>query len=150
MISREHAKTFEIDYPIRDVFPLFTPEGEKLWAPGWDYESPQGLTELAEDDIFLTQNHDHGASEAIWIVKEFDPTNHIVQYYKIEPGNKVGIITVKCTGLDPAKTSIEVTYKYVALSVTGEEFISEFTANVYDEFISEWQTLLVAYFQSKG
>ncbi len=40
-------------------------------------------------------------------------------------------------------------YVYVGLSKKGNEFIEGFTLTEYDEFISEWNNLLVSYFESK-
>ena len=36
MNSIEHTAGFDIARPVEDLFPLFSPEGEKLWVPGWD------------------------------------------------------------------------------------------------------------------
>lgn len=33
MSSIRHSAGFVIGRPVEQVFPLFTPEGEKLWAP---------------------------------------------------------------------------------------------------------------------
>jgi hypothetical protein len=150
MKSISHTKTFKMDYPISELFPLFSPEGERYWVPGWDYENVTGKTELSEDYVFLTKTHDHGTADAIWIVKKYDPESHFVQFYKIEPKDKVGIVTVKCTELESSKTNIQVTYKYIALSTAGEKFIAEFNESAYEEFISEWQKLLKHFFQSRG
>ena len=60
-----HTKSFEVDAAIATLFPLFSPEGERQWVPGWEYQNVMGTTELSEDYIFLTQAHDHGASYAI-------------------------------------------------------------------------------------
>ena len=136
--------------PIEDLFPLFSPEGEKYWAPGWDFVNVMGTTELSEDYVFLTKTHDHGTTDAIWIVKRYDPESHYMQYYKIEPEDKIGVVTVKCTELEAERTKVQVTYKYLALSETGESFISGFSESVYEAFIGEWQTLLSNYYESKG
>ena len=138
-----------MNVPIADIFPLFSPEGEKHWVPGWDYINVMGTTELSDDYVFLTKTHDHGTSDAIWIVKKYDPKLHFVQFYKIEPGEKIGVVTVKCTELEASKTMIRVTYKYLALSKGGEEFITVFNESTYEEFIDEWQKLLTSYFKSK-
>jgi hypothetical protein len=150
MKSIRHTKAFEMAIPIEDLFPLFSPEGEKYWVPGWDYENVMGTTELSEDYVFLTKTHDHGTADAIWIVKKYDPKSHYVQFYKIEPEDKIGVVTVKCLEPEAGRTKVQVTYKYLALSETGETFISEFSESVYEEFIDEWQTLLLNYFESKG
>ncbi|MBW2237775.1 MAG: hypothetical protein JRF39_01795 [Deltaproteobacteria bacterium] len=57
---------------------------------------------------------------------------------------------MKCTELGSSKTKIQVTYKYLALSTAGEEFIAGFNEGAYEEFIGEWQKLLSNYFESKG
>jgi hypothetical protein len=129
-----------------DLFPLFSPEGEKCWVPEWDYENVMGTTELAEDYVFLTKTHDHGTTDAIWIVKRYDPKSHFVQFYKIEPGEKIGVISVKCAELDAARTKVQVIYKYMPLSASGELFVAEFSESAYEEFIGEWKTPLTNYF----
>lgn len=145
----EHTKTFYMDGPVAEIFPLFSPEGEILWVPGWSYKSPMDSTELCEDYVFLTESHDHASAEAIWVVKRYDPAAYLVEYYKVEPNRKVGTIKVRCASLGNARTSIEVTYKYTAISADGRAFISGFSAAAYDRFIGEWQTLLTNYFASR-
>ena len=41
-----------------------------------------------------------------------------------------------------------MTYKYISLSKDGEAFVSEFSEKVYEEYIGEWQKLLVKYFMA--
>lgn len=149
MKSITHTKSFEIAAPIGTLFPLFSPEGEKLWVPGWDYENILGTTELAEDYVFLTKKHDHGTKEAIWVVKNYSAESHFVQYYKIEPGDKFGVITVDCQELEENSTKVEVTYKYIALSQTGERFVAGFDKDTYDKFIGEWGKLLRVFTKRK-
>ena len=57
MKSIEHTRTFEMDLPVSTLFPLFSPEGETHWVPGWDYQNLMGTTELSEDYVFLTSSH---------------------------------------------------------------------------------------------
>lgn len=127
MKSIGHTKTFEMALPIEELFPLFSPEGEKHWVLGWDYKNVMGTTELSEDYVFLTKTHDHGTKDAIWIVKKYDYRSHFVQFYKIEPEDKMGVVTVKCFEVETKKTKVQVKYEYIALSATGEKFISEFS-----------------------
>ena len=65
----KHSADFQIAQPAEILFPLFSAEGEKCWVPGWDYTNVMGTTDLHEDYIFITEDHDHAASEAIWLVK---------------------------------------------------------------------------------
>ena len=142
-----HSAGFQLDQPADILFPLFSAEGEKLWVPGWDYENIMGTNDLHEDYIFLTRNHDHTASDAIWLVKRHQPDEYLVEFYKVEPGEKLGIITVKCSALPDAKTNVSVAYEYIALSKKGKEFVGNFTGQKYKDFIAEWQQLLEAYFE---
>jgi hypothetical protein len=150
MKSAAHTTKFEMNLPADELFPLFSPEGEKLWVPGWDYQNIMETTELSEDYVFLTTSHDHGTTDAIWVVKAYDPASHFVQYFKIEPEDKVGIVTVKCSELEASKTKIQVMYKYIALSTAGEDFVARFSKRDYEEFIDGWQKLLSNYFEQRG
>lgn len=149
MKTVHHTKTFEMPLPVSELFPLFSPEGETYWVPGWDYENVMGTTELSEDYVFLTKSHDHASADAIWVVKTYDPPKHFIQFYKIEPQEKIGLISVECTKLGPERTHIRVTYKYTALSESGEAFIAGFDEAAYEEFMDEWQQLLSNYFNDK-
>jgi hypothetical protein len=42
--SISYTKSFEIKISIANLFPLFSPEGEKQWVPGWDYENVMGIS----------------------------------------------------------------------------------------------------------
>ena len=146
MSQIKHTASFKIDQPIEILFPLFSAEGEKLWVPGWDYENIMGSKELHEDYIFLTKNHDHASTDAIWLVKRYEPESYLVQFYKVEPEDKVGVVTVQCTERNKDKTQVEVSYEYIGLSKKGDKFIKGFTSSEYETFIGEWKSLLVSYF----
>ncbi len=148
MSTIKHTEKFNVNQPIEILFPLFSAEGEKLWVPGWDYENIMGSTDLHEDYVFITKNHDHASTDAIWLVKKYQPRHYLVQFYKVEPEDKVGIITVQCTKINDSQTQVEVRYEYIGLSRKGDEFIERFTSFQYKEFISEWSKLLDRYFES--
>ena len=131
------------------LFPLFSPEGEKLWVPGWDYVNIMSSTDLHEDYVFLTKTHDHAGTDAVWLVKRYAPQHFFVQFYRIEPEDKVGVVSVRCHPLDQGLTEVEVTYQYTALGDKGRAFIDGFTASEYQQFIGEWKRLLDAYFDSQ-
>lgn len=135
--SKKHSKTFQVNRPVDIVFPLFSAEGEKLWVPGWNYENVMGSTDLHEDYVFLTQAHDHASAETIWLVKRYNPAEYFVQFYKVEPDDKIGIISVRCCQIDDAATEVEFVYQYIAIGEKGAEFIRSFTFDEYTRFIGE-------------
>ena len=150
MKSIKHTASFDISQPADQLFHLFSAEGEKLWVPGWDYENLMGTTDFHEDYVFLTKNHDHASTDAIWLVKRYEPESCLVQLYKVEPEDKVGIVTVQCIQKTEKLSRVQVTYEYIALSERGRKFIEGFTKASYDTFIDEWKDLLVKYFESRG
>jgi hypothetical protein len=140
-----HTAEFTLQTGIDTAFPLFSPEGEKRWAPGWDFTNILGAEELAPGYVFLTDSHDHKASPAIWIVSHHDPETHCVSYYKIEPEQKVGRVEVRCIRLGPTATRVRVSYTYTGLSDSGNRFVAGFTRPAYTAFIDEWRRLLTDY-----
>lgn len=172
MATIKHQTSFQINQPAQKLFPLFSAEGEKLWVPGWDYENIMGSTDLHEDYIFLTAGHHksehhgagrhssahhgsdhhrsdyHGAAKTIWLVKRHEPANYFVQFYRVEPGDKVGIVTVHCKPITQELTEVEVAYEFIGLSEKGNEFIKGYTAKSYEAFISPWPKLLADYFET--
>ena len=142
-----HSEEFSLGRDISHVFPLFSPEGEKLWAPGWNYTNLLGSIELGPDYVFLTDTHDHKSAQAIWIVSGYDPARHYVSYYKVEPGQKVGKIVVQCFERGRTSTLVKVTYKYIGLSDSGNRFVETFSKEAYKEFIGEWRLLLHDFLQ---
>ena len=148
MSTIKHSASFEIAQRIDVLFPLFSPEGEKAWIPGWDYINVMGSKDLHEDYVFMTKNNDHAFTDVIWIVKEYDPSKYRVQYYKVEPEKKVGIIEVKCLSQGNDITKVQVSYEYIGISEEGDQFVSEFTADNFHIFISEWEILLQKYFDT--
>ena len=150
MNTIKHTAEFQISQSANKLFPLFSAEGEKLWVPDWDYENIMGTTELCEDYVFLTKNHDHGSTDAIWLVKKYEPESYLVQFYKIEPGDKVGIVTVQCYKKAEELTQVQVSYEYIALTKKGRNFVEAFTQVEYEKFIAEWKELLDEYYASQS
>ncbi len=151
------TESFEIERSAAILFPLFSAEGEVAWVPGWTYENVMdGSTQMHEDYVFLTRAHDHagsddgGGTDAIWIVKRHQPEAWRVEFYRVEPGDKVGVVSVKLHELGAERTRVVVTYEYIGLSVMGDAFIEEFSAEAYREFIAEWKTLLDDYFAGRA
>jgi hypothetical protein len=109
-----------------------------------------GTTDIFEDYVFLTKTHDHASTNAIWLVKRYDPESYFVQFYKVEPGDKVGIVTIQCSEQNDELTHVQVSYEYIGLSEKGRSFIEKFTKDAYEEFIREWKELLLIHYESQG
>lgn len=149
MTSKSFKAQFEIARGAVELFPLFSAEGEKLWVPGWDYIPVSAGKDLHEDYVFLTENHDYATTNAIWLVKRYEPDNFYVQFYKIEPEDKIAVVSVSCDALSSIRTRVTVGYDYIALSDKGRDFINDHSHEDYEAFIGEWKILLEMYFEGK-
>ena len=144
-----HSHTIELNDNPERIFPLFTPEGEKRWAAGWDFELVYPLSNEAEENlIFTTASHDHAQSRAIWIISRYEPTEFFVEYQRIEPGEKIGRIRVKCQAGEHERTLVSVQYVYTALSETGNKFIDGFSAHEYIRFVGHWEKAINYYLET--
>ena len=149
MSTIKHRASFRIDQPVDVIFPLFNAEAEKLWVPGWDYENVMGSNDFFEDYIFLTKNQEHGSPDAIWLVKRYKPESYLIELYKVEPIDKVCIMTIVSKIIEDAITQVDVSCEYIGLSKKGNEFIEGYTSAEYEAFIGQWKEMLVSYFESK-
>ena len=173
MSTVKRQASFKIHRSAEELFPLFSAEGEKYWVPGWDYENVMGgTTDLHEDYVFLTAGHhksehdeahqhghhgadhhspqQHAGPKTVWLVKRHESDNYFAQFYRVEPEDKVAIITVRCKALQEDLTEVEVAYEYIGLSKKGNDFVAHYTAEDHDEFIGYWHQHLAHYFEAKS
>jgi len=142
-VTRSH--TIELNDVPESVFPLFTPEEEKKWAVGWDFElvyPPDGKIE--ENLIFTTVAHEHKQVEAIWIISQYEPSNYFIEYQRVEPSVKVGRIRIECKE-ENGRTLATIEYSYTALSEAGNEFVDHFSGEHYLQFIGHWEKAITHY-----
>jgi hypothetical protein len=129
-------RSFHLDAPRSQVFPLFTAQGERAWAPGWNPEILSGAEERGS--AFRTQN-EHG-QETIWIVTEYKPLEGRVSYARAALGSNIGLVDVVCTESVAGGTDVSVRYTLAALSETGRVFVSKFLEpGHYSKMIDEWR-----------
>jgi hypothetical protein len=141
--------SFKIEQSAEVLFPLFNPEGEKLWMPGYDYENIMGETDVHEDYIFLAAGHNPWSSKEIWLVKRFEPSIHLVQCYKVVPYDAVTIVTIQCKPITDALTEVEISNEHFGLSERGNEFVKGRTVEAFEAFMAMWKEWLEAYFEAK-
>lgn len=132
-VSREHR--FHLDAPLSRVLPLFTAEGERAWAPGWEPLILSG--ERERGSAFRTR---HGGRDTTWIVTDYRPAEGRVSYARLAQDSNIGLVDVVCTARDGG-TEVSVRYTLTGLNAQGEAFVRGFLeAGHYDSMIEEWRT----------
>lgn len=119
-----------------EAFPLFSPEGEKRWVPGWAPEilhPPEGRWEARQ--IFRTQEE---SGEAVWVISRLDRGAHEAEYHRIEPGRYVARVEVACRPAPEGGTEAEIAYSFVGLSDSGNRDIEAMTPEDYEAKMVRW------------
>ena len=132
-----HRHSFTIARPMPGTLELFTPEGERAWAPGWDptWLWPRdGATGVGM--VFTT---DHGGEHTIWTMTRYEPEQGRVQYVRTTPGTRLGVVTVECSPTDATSTRVEVSYAITALTEAGNAMLAELDEAAFASFIDSWK-----------
>jgi hypothetical protein len=130
------VRTFHLDAPVAQVFPLFTAQGERAWAPGWEPRILSGAEERGS--AFITTAHN--GSPVTWIVIDYRPAQGHASYARLVQDSNIGIVDVACTEAAGGGTDISVRYTLTAVSEAGESFVAQFLSEQhYTTMIEEWR-----------
>ncbi|HET6763341.1 MAG TPA: SRPBCC family protein [Longimicrobiaceae bacterium] len=124
--------------PPEDAMPLFTPEGERAWVPGWNpvHRHPADGT-LVAGGVFVTAAA--GEPETVWMVVHHDAQALEVDYARVTPGIRTGIVRVACAPDADGGAVATVTYAMTALSPAGNEMLARFTEEHFAAMMAEWE-----------
>ncbi|MCU1590108.1 MAG: hypothetical protein JWP11_1364 [Frankiales bacterium] len=132
--------TFTLPAPIDRVMPLFTAEGERGWAPGWEPTYPDSA-EHQVGQVWTT-----AGPETLWVTVQADDA--CVRYARVAPGLSAGIVTVACRESADG-TEVTTSYDMTALSPAGERRLADFAAS-YDEMLEHWRVYTSAALHKPG
>lgn len=123
--------SFVLDATLDDVRPLFSAEGERRWAPGWEPLWADGSHEHEIGEVWTTA----GPPATTWVT--VDVGTHHVRYGRVVVGDSAGLVTVTCAE-NGGSTTVTVDYDLSALSAAGAERLKQFAAD-YDDMLAHWQ-----------
>jgi hypothetical protein len=113
---------------------MFTAEGERRWAEGWEPRFPEPARREGAGAVFTTA---HGARETTWIMVDHGPDG--VRYARVTDGMTAGTVAVDVLSSDERSTRVAVTYDLTALGAEGEQWLARFDAH-YESEIASWAT----------
>lgn len=133
------VRSFHLAASLERVFPLFTAEGERGWAPGWEPVILSGAVERGS--AFVTRAH--SGIETTWIVADYRPAEGRVSYARLAQGSNIGLVDVTCTAAEGGGTVVSVRYTLTGVSEHGRAFVREFLEPAhYARMIDEWSVRL--------
>jgi hypothetical protein len=130
--------------PPDPAMALFTAEGERLWADGWEPQYPQADRREGPGAVFTTG---HGGHHTTWVM--VDHRTEIVRYARVTKGMTAGTVAVEVVRSDERSTEVRVTYDLTALSAAGDCWLDAFDAH-YDAEIGAWSTEIAAALERSG
>ena len=141
------VRSFRLDAPLAQVLPLFTAEGERRWAPGWEPVILSGAEERGS--AFATRSH--SGIETTWIVTDYRPAEGRVSYARLAQGSNIGLVDVACTAAEGGGTVVSVRYTLTGVSEQGRAFVREFLQpEHYTRMIEEWRVATTAALMKKN
>ena len=125
----------DVPLPPGGAFLLFTPSGERNWVDDWAPLFPIAPRDETEPGtVFETH---HGGAHTIWVVTNCEP-NVMIEYARITPGDRAGLVRVQCAPAKDNATSVTVSYELTALMPESNDALDEFADN-YEDFLEDWR-----------
>jgi hypothetical protein len=141
------AGSFQLALEPARAFDLFTAEGERAWAPGWDPVILSGGPDaLDPGSVFLTA---HGGEDTIWTVIEADRKALRLRYSRVSPGSRAGIVEVRISAAGKG-SRIEVAYDMTSLGPKGDAAVAAMDAAAFAEMMRTWERLTAAAIASQS
>src|SRR5437763_3226641 len=131
---------FTLDRPAAAALDLFTAEGERAWAPGWDPECLSGSGNLP-GSTFVTYSPEGMPTH--WIVLTLDRTRHRAAYARFAAGLHTGLIEVDLSESAPSSCEVRVRYTLTPISAAGQSQLSDLLEpDRFATFITGWKGLI--------
>ena len=128
----------DVNRPRAATLALFTAEGERAWAPGWDPAFPAPERTEGAGAVFVTA---HAEQTTTWVM--VDQGEHGVRYARFTPGVTAGTVAVTVIASDSTSTRVRVSYDLTALSPDGARWLKTF-ADEFVAYISHWEAAISA------
>lgn len=133
----EHHGKLTVAAPLAEAFVYFTPEGERLYEPGWDPEYLHPADGALSPG--LTFRTTHGGETTLWLVIACDPAAGTAEYARITPDSRLGTVSVRCKAAGPRTTEVEVTYRLTALNERGNQALAAFDSTAFAAMLRQWE-----------
>jgi hypothetical protein len=143
-VERTHA--IRLHAGPHEVFPLFDPLGERLWAPGWEPHFLYPQPGKPEAGAVFTTRQDRGQA-VIWTIAALDGAGQRIEYLRVTPEEQLARIAIRCAELPDGTTEARVTYSFTALAEAGNAFVLGYTDAHHRERIAGWERAINHYLQ---
>ena len=127
-----------VNRPQATTLALFTADGERAWAPGWDPVFPARERTEGAGAVFVTA---HAEQTTTWVMVDQD--EHGVRYARFTSGATAGTVAVTVLAATSTSTRVRVSYDLTALSPDGARWLETF-ADDFVAYIAHWEAAISA------
>ena len=134
-MRRTVSGRFDLEVPAREAIELFTPEGERAWAPGWNPTYAAGEPSETPGTVFVT---DHGGVETIWMIQTIDTDECTAAYSRVTPTRHAGTVGVTCDDVALGGCVVSVTYDMSLLPGADPKALDPYDDRPFDAMMAHW------------
>lgn len=134
-MKRVASGRFELTLSAADAIDFFTPEGERLWVPGWNPVYPAGEASESSGTVFTT---DAGGVDTIWIVQQIDRGGCSSAYSRVTPGHHAGTVKVQCADRADGGCVVTVAYDMSLLPGSDPKGLDAYDDSSFAAMMEEW------------
>jgi hypothetical protein len=129
------------------AFPLFSPEGERLWIKTWNPQPVYPATVEFRRDTVFREAEAYG--DALWTIVDASFTTHRAEYVRHAAKSHAAHIIVQ---VDACAEGCQVTVTYIltAFGRGANQMLSGFSENAYAEKMRNWQRQITSYLAGTG
>lgn len=137
---------FELACSADTAFPLFSPEGERLWIKEWN-PTPifPDTIEFRRDTVFRQGT---GDGDAIWTIVDTDWKSHRAEYVRTAPASHAAHIVVKVDPAGPERCYVNAAFTVTAFAEHGYALLESFSENGYSAKMKAWQRQITEYLET--
>lgn len=141
----QRTGTLEFDCNADIAFPLFSPEGERLWIKTWNPRPIFPDTIAFERDTVFRQGE--GTEEAVWTIVDVDWQTHRAEYVRVAPRSHTAHIIVRIDALSNERCKVCVSYTLTAFGENAPSLLESFSESAYAEKMQNWRRWIGEYLQ---
>lgn len=137
-----------LEAPVEEVFPLYCPVMEGLWAEGWNPSVVYSKSGLVETDcIFKTPGHGEGTG-AIWYVTDHDAEKKHVEMLMVMPETVIMKLVIDSAPLEGGRTETTLTRSITSIGQAGDEIVGQYGREEFEQSMKNWEKSMNHYLKT--
>ena len=135
-ITKKYRQT--INATPEKVFLLLCPVREADWLDGWRYDMIYSESGLVEEGAVFSTPYE-GEEDTVWIVTKHNSKTYKIEFVRFTHSSRTCVLKVAVKSKDKSSSYVDVSYTYTGITPEGNDFIKNFTDEVFLEAVIFWE-----------